>query len=65
MPWPQRPEEMFTKIADFYSYLTAGKALLETIRCPVLVMAGDRGKGVSVQHALHTAQLLRRTRLFG
>lgn len=39
------------------------KALLESIRCPVLVMAGDRDNGVSVQHALNTAQMIKHSQL--
>lgn len=63
MPQPERLGELFAKTAAFYTPLTVGKALFETIRCPVLLMAGDRDEGVSVQHALNTSLLLRHCQL--
>ncbi|MBC6605371.1 alpha/beta hydrolase [Hymenobacter sp. BT188] len=63
MPQPQRLAEHFTKVADFYNHLTVDKAVLGAIRCPVLLIAGDRDEGVSVQHALNTAQLIPRSQL--
>lgn len=58
MPQPERLEEVFKQIANCYNKLTVGKELLGSIRCPVLVMAGDRDEGNSVQNVLNAALLI-------
>lgn len=58
MPEPNRLEEMFQKIAACYNRVTIGKTLLSKIECPVLVMAGDRDDGNSVQNVLNAALLI-------
>ncbi|RZL13019.1 MAG: alpha/beta hydrolase [Hymenobacter sp.] len=63
MPQPQRLGEMFTQVATMYNHLTVDKALMQTIRCPVLVLAGDRDEGNPVDRMLRTAQDLRRSQL--
>jgi pimeloyl-ACP methyl ester carboxylesterase len=42
MPEPQRVDEFFAKMSDFYNGLTASKELFHSIKCPVLVIAGER-----------------------
>ncbi|MGI4734188.1 MAG: alpha/beta fold hydrolase [Janthinobacterium lividum] len=63
MPQPQRLGEMFTQVATMYNHLTVDKALMQTIQCPVLVMAGDRDEGNPVDRMFRTAQDLRRSQL--
>ncbi|SNC65463.1 Pimeloyl-ACP methyl ester carboxylesterase [Hymenobacter gelipurpurascens] len=63
MPQPQRLAEMFTQVGNMYSHLTVDKALLQTIQCPTLVMAGDRDEGNPVQRVLNTARMIRRSQL--
>jgi pimeloyl-ACP methyl ester carboxylesterase len=63
MPQPQRLGEMFTQVATMYNHLTVDRALLQTIRCPVLVLAGDRDEGNPVDRMLRTAQDIRRSQL--
>ena len=63
MPQPQRLAEMFAQVGNMYSHLTVDKALLQTIQCPTLVMAGDRDEGNPVQRVLNTAQMIRRSQL--
>jgi pimeloyl-ACP methyl ester carboxylesterase len=58
MPEPNRLKEVFQQIATCYSQLTAGPELLSTIQCPVLLMAGDRDEGNSVQNVLNAALLI-------
>ena len=58
MPEPNRLKEVFQQIATCYSQLTVGNELLSTIQCPVLVMAGDRDEGNSVQNVLNAALLI-------
>ncbi|HLP94147.1 MAG TPA: alpha/beta hydrolase [Saprospiraceae bacterium] len=56
MPEPQRLDEMFTELNQFYNKATVGKGLLDKIKCPVLVMAGDRDEGCSVEHVVNAAR---------
>ncbi|QIH38910.1 alpha/beta hydrolase [Flavobacterium sp. Sr18] len=58
MPEPNRLKEVFQQIATCYSQLTVGAELLSSIQCPVLVMAGDRDEGNSVQNVLNAALLI-------
>ena len=41
MPEPQRVNEFFAKLSDFYNGLIASKELFHSIKCPVLVIAGE------------------------
>ena len=63
MPEPQRLQEMFTRLGDMYNHLTVGKELFETIKCPVLVMAGDRDQSNPVQLVVNTAQMIPNSQL--
>ncbi len=58
MPQPERLEELFQGVANCYNKLTVGKELLGSIKCPVLVMAGDRDDGNPVQRVLNAAILI-------
>jgi pimeloyl-ACP methyl ester carboxylesterase len=58
MPEPNRLEEVFKQVSNCYNQLTVGAALLGSIQCPVLVMAGDRDEGNSVQNVLNAALLI-------
>lgn len=58
MPEPNRLKEVFQQIATCYSQLTVGAELLGAIQCPVLVMAGDRDEGNSVQNVVNAALLI-------
>ena len=42
MPEPKRIDEFFAKQNDFYNHLVASKELFSSIKCPVLVIAGER-----------------------
>jgi len=58
MPEPNRIEEVFEQVSSCYNKLTVGKDLLGSIKCPVLVMAGDRDEGNSVEHVLNAARMI-------
>lgn len=58
MPEPNRLKEVFQQIEKCYSQLTVGAELLSTVQSPVLVMAGDRDEGNSVQNVLNAALLI-------
>ncbi|TRX02000.1 alpha/beta fold hydrolase [Flavobacterium gawalongense] len=63
MPEPNRLEEVFKQVSNCYNQLTVGAALLGSIQCPVLLMAGDRDEGNSVQNVLNAALLIRNHQL--
>jgi pimeloyl-ACP methyl ester carboxylesterase len=58
MPEPDRMEEMFAGVCACYNKLTVGKDLLSAIKCPVLVMAGDRDGGNPVERVVSAARLI-------
>lgn len=58
MPEPNRLQEMFTKLGNMYNKLTLDSTFFQTIKCPVLVMAGDRDPGNPPQRLVHTAQMI-------
>lgn len=42
MPEPQKIDEFLSKQSDFYNHLIASRELFSSIKCPVLVMAGEK-----------------------
>lgn len=58
MPEPNRIEEMFAQVRNCYNKLTVGKDLLGAIKCPVLVMAGDRDGGNPVERVVSAARMI-------
>ncbi len=58
MPEPNRLEEMFAGVRNCYSKLTVGKDLLSTIKCPVMVMAGDNDGGNPVERVVSAARFI-------
>jgi pimeloyl-ACP methyl ester carboxylesterase len=58
MPEPNRIEDLFTQVANCYNNVTVSKDLLSTIKCPVLVMAGDRDGGNPVERVVSAAQFI-------
>jgi pimeloyl-ACP methyl ester carboxylesterase len=58
MPEPDRMEEMFAGVCACYNKLTVGKDLLSAIKCPVLVMAGDRDGGNPVERVVSAARFI-------
>jgi len=59
MPEPGRLPEMFDTIKDFFNKrMVVDSVLLSTIKCPVLVMAGDHDQFLPVSRLGHTVTLL-------
>jgi pimeloyl-ACP methyl ester carboxylesterase len=58
MPEPSRLNEMFAQVCACYNKLTVGKELLSAIKCPVLVMAGDRDGGNPVERVVSAARFI-------
>jgi pimeloyl-ACP methyl ester carboxylesterase len=58
MPEPQRLQEMFTRLGTMYNHLALDSTFFQSIRCPVLVMAGDKDPGNPPQRVVSTAQMI-------
>jgi pimeloyl-ACP methyl ester carboxylesterase len=58
MPEPNRLEEVFEQVSSCYNKLTVGKDLLSSIKCPILLMAGDRDQGNSVEHVVNAGRMI-------
>jgi pimeloyl-ACP methyl ester carboxylesterase len=58
MPEPNRLEDLFLGVNACYSKLTVSKDLLSSIKCPVLVMAGDRDNGNPVERVVSAARFI-------
>jgi pimeloyl-ACP methyl ester carboxylesterase len=60
MPEPQRLNEVFSSVSDYYNHhLVVDSALFSAIRCPVLIMAGDHDPFNSVQQVVNASKMLR------
>ncbi len=58
MPEPNRVQDLLTQIGNCYNNVTVGKELLGAIKCPVLVMAGDRDQGNPVERVVSAARYI-------
>jgi pimeloyl-ACP methyl ester carboxylesterase len=58
MPEPNRIEDLFAGVANCYNNVTVSKDLLSSIKCPVLVMAGDRDDGNPVERVVSAARYI-------
>ncbi len=63
MPEPERIEEYWTKLAQFYNTMTASKELFASIRCPVLVVSGDRDQNAPLATIMAACQMIRASQL--
>jgi pimeloyl-ACP methyl ester carboxylesterase len=63
MPEPNRIEDLFTQVANCYNNVTVSKDLLSTIKCPVLVMAGDRDDGNPVERVVSAARYISKSQI--
>jgi pimeloyl-ACP methyl ester carboxylesterase len=58
MPEPDRIEDLFAGVANCYNNVIVSKDLLSSIKCPVLVMAGDRDDGNPVERVVSAARFI-------
>lgn len=63
MPEPNRIEDLFTQVANCYNNVTVSKDLLSAIKCPVLVMAGDRDEGNPVERVVSAARFIPKSQI--
>jgi pimeloyl-ACP methyl ester carboxylesterase len=63
MPEPGRLQEMFDKVAAAIANMTVSKDFFATIKCPVLVMAGNHDQFVSTQRVINASKMIPRAEL--
>jgi pimeloyl-ACP methyl ester carboxylesterase len=63
MPEPQRLPEFWKKMETFYNTMVAGKELFNSIKCPVLVMAGERDMNAPLASVIAAYQMIPNSQL--
>ncbi|ARK11109.1 alpha/beta hydrolase [Fibrella sp. ES10-3-2-2] len=63
MPEPGRLQEYWTKLADFYNTMTASKTLFASIKCPVLVLSGERDQNAPLATVIAAYQMIPNSQL--
>jgi pimeloyl-ACP methyl ester carboxylesterase len=58
MPEPNRLQEMFDKVSDATAKMRIGKDFFATIKCPVLVMAGNHDQFVNTQRVVNASKMI-------
>lgn len=58
MPEPNRLQEMFDKVGNVVNNMEISKDFFSSIKCPVLVMAGNHDQFVSTQRVVNTAKMI-------
>ncbi|MDO8316794.1 MAG: alpha/beta fold hydrolase [Flavobacterium sp.] len=58
MPEPNRLRELFDKVSDVTAKMLVSKDFFATIKCPVLVMAGNHDQFVSVQRVVNASKMI-------
>jgi len=62
-PQPDRIGEYWNNLAHFYNTMTASKALFGSIKCPVLVLAGERDLNAPLATVLAAYQMIPNSQL--
>lgn len=63
MPEPERLQEFWTKMADFYNTMSASKELFATIQCPVLLMAGELDRNAPLPTVINAYNMIPHSQL--
>jgi pimeloyl-ACP methyl ester carboxylesterase/ketosteroid isomerase-like protein len=63
MPEPNRLQELFDKVSDVTAKMIVSKDFFATIKCPVLVMAGNHDQFVSVQRVVNASKMIPKAEL--
>lgn len=58
MPEPNRLQEMFDKVSDATAKMLVSKDFFATIKCPVLVMAGNHDQFLSTQRVVNASKMI-------
>lgn len=63
MPQPEKIKEYWAKMAAFYNTMTASKVLFATIKCPVLLMAGELDRNAPLSTVVNAYHMIPDCRL--
>jgi len=63
MPEPEKLEDFWADMTIFYNTMTASKELFSTIKCPVLVMAGELDRNAPLSTVINAYQMIPNSRL--
>jgi pimeloyl-ACP methyl ester carboxylesterase len=63
MPEPEKLEDFWADMTNFYNTLTASKELFSTIKCPVLVMAGELDRNAPLATVINAYHMIPNSRL--
>lgn len=63
MPEPNRIKEFWSSMENFYNTMSASKELFKTIKCPVLVMAGENDRNAPLPTVITAYNMLPNSQL--
>jgi len=63
MPQPERWPEFISNLVEFYNTMTASKELFGTIKCPVLVMAGELDRNAPLPTVINAYNMIPKSQL--
>ncbi len=63
MPQPERIEDFWKDMANFYNTMVASKELFSTIKCPVLVMAGELDRNAPLPTVINAYNMIPHSQL--
>lgn len=63
MPEPERIEEFWLAMADFYNTMVADKALFRSIKCPVLLMSGELDRNAPLPTVINAYNMIPNSQL--
>lgn len=63
MPEPNRLQEFLTAYMTFWSKMTVGKEIFDSIKCPVLLVAGDEDDHAPILSVVAAHQMIQNSRL--
>lgn len=63
MPQPERLQEFWAMMEGFYNNMTASKELFSSIKCPVLVMAGENDRNAPLPTVINAYNMIPKSQL--
>lgn len=63
MPQPERLQEYWTNLQHFYNTMTASKKLFSSIKCPILIMAGEKDMNAPLATVIAAYQMIPNSQL--
>lgn len=62
-PEPHRLDEWFDTVGEYYNEVNIGQAIFEKIRCPVLVMSGEKDQNAPLQTVIDAYHMIPNSQL--